>query len=275
MPRPMVASTAVSTSARANADRRMATGHDASRSVPPREVIILVPSVPGPRPDDRATAHGDQSLASQSLPPKRLAQPSRSGGATEHEAKLRREAPTPMHERTRRSGSILRRRPGRTTRWFRLTDVPEGTPASCRTAQLVLPWQPIVTAEAPTGRSPWSSYPAGAPARLWVARSEDPHGISHRVAVFEIRQHAAGAVGGVARGRPRRHPAGGPPDPHPDVRRGHDPLRQAGRPRRDLVPVPQGGRAAGGLRTHDHLGPAPGHPGRPRPVLAGLGDPGG
>ena len=30
----------------------------------------------------------------------------------------------------------------------------------------------------------------------------------------------------------------------------------------------------GGLRAHHHLGPAPGHPGRPRPVVAVLGDPG-
>jgi hypothetical protein len=36
------------------------------------------------------------------------------------------------------------------------------------------------------------------------------HGVPHRVALHAIRQHAAGAVGGVARGRARRHPARGP-----------------------------------------------------------------
>jgi hypothetical protein len=40
-----------------------------------------------------------------------------------------------------------------------------------------------------------------------------------------------------------------------------------------FVPVPEAGCAAGGMRAHDHLGPAPGHPGRPRSVLAVLGDP--
>ena len=45
-----------------------------------------------------------------------------------------------------------------------------------------------------------------------------PHGVPHRVAVHEIRQHAAGAVGGTLRGRARGHPAGGPADPHPGIR---------------------------------------------------------
>jgi hypothetical protein len=40
-----------------------------------------------------------------------------------------------------------------------------------------------------------------------------------------------------------------------------------------FVPVPEGGRAAGGLRAHDHLDPPPWHPGRPWPVFPVLGDP--
>src|SRR4029450_5622703 len=73
--------------------------------------------------------------------------------------------------------------------------VPEGTPAECCPALLALRWQPIVTA----GSLRSSRYRAGAPAQVWGREERGAaHGVSHRIALHEVRQHAAGAVDGAA-----------------------------------------------------------------------------
>ena len=104
----------------------------------------------------------------------------------------------PAHQDVRSQGSAqlsLNAQPADHVR----TRVLEGTSALCRPAQ-------------PGGVLAADSCGCGS------AGEGGTLGVPHRVALHQIRQHAPGAVGGPARGRPQGHPDRGPADPHPGMR---------------------------------------------------------